>query len=118
MRAASRCGSDQWGNIAAGVELIRRARGQKAYGLVYPLITRADGTKFGKTAEGTSVWLSPARTSPYRFYQFWLNTDDADVVHVPEVLHLADGDRDRRVGEPGRASSRSGARPSAGWRAR
>ena len=72
-------GSDQWGNIVAGVELIRRARGRKAHALVYPLLTRADGSKFGKTAEGTSVWLSPARTSPFRFYQYWFNTDDADV---------------------------------------
>ncbi len=73
-------GSDQWGNIVAGVELIRRVRGRKAHGLVYPLLTRADGSKFGKTAEGTSVWLSPARTSPYRFYQYWFNADDADVI--------------------------------------
>lgn len=72
-------GSDQWGNITAGVELIRRMRGQSAHGLVYPLITKADGTKFGKTETGT-VWLDPGRTSPYRFYQFWLNTDDANVV--------------------------------------
>ena len=72
-------GSDQWGNIVAGVELIRRVRGERAHALVYPLLTRADGTKFGKTAEGTSVWLSPKRTSPYRFYQYWYNTDDADV---------------------------------------
>ncbi|HRN66806.1 MAG TPA: tyrosine--tRNA ligase [Promineifilum sp.] len=73
-------GSDQWGNILTGVELIRRVRGSRAHALVYPLITRADGTKFGKTAGGTSVWLSPEYTSPYRFYQFWYNTDDADVV--------------------------------------
>ncbi len=73
-------GSDQWGNIVAGVELIRRTRGQKAHALVYPLLVRADGSKFGKTAEGTSVWLSPERTSPYRFYQYWYNTDDGDVV--------------------------------------
>ncbi len=72
-------GSDQWGNITAGVELIRRIQGGSAYALVYPLITKADGTKFGKTETG-SVWLSPQRTSPYRFYQFWLNTDDRDVV--------------------------------------
>jgi len=72
-------GSDQWGNITAGVELIRRMTGGKAYGLVYPLIVKADGSKFGKT-EGGSVWLDPKRTSPYRFYQFWINTDDADVV--------------------------------------
>lgn len=73
-------GSDQWGNILAGVELIRRTRSERAHALVYPLITNADGSKFGKTAGGTSVWLSPAYTSPYRFYQYWFNTDDADVV--------------------------------------
>ncbi len=73
-------GSDQWGNITAGIELIRRVRGQKAHGLAYPLITRADGSKFGKTASGGSTWLDPERTSPFRFYQFWLNTDDADVI--------------------------------------
>jgi tyrosyl-tRNA synthetase len=73
-------GSDQWGNITAGVELIRRMRGKPAGALVYPLITKADGTKFGKTESG-SVWLSANRTSPYRFYQFWLNTDDRDIVN-------------------------------------
>lgn len=73
-------GSDQWGNITAGVELIRRMRGKSAGALVYPLITKADGTKFGKTESG-AVWLSAERTSPYRFYQFWLNTDDRDVIN-------------------------------------
>lgn len=72
-------GSDQWGNITAGVELIRRMRGGGAYAMVYPLITKSDGGKFGKTEEG-AVWLDPERTSPYRFYQFWLNTDDRDVI--------------------------------------
>ena len=72
-------GSDQWGNITAGAELIRRAIGGSAFGMVYPLITKADGSKFGKTESG-SVWLSAERTSPYRFHQFWLNTDDRDVV--------------------------------------
>jgi tyrosyl-tRNA synthetase len=72
-------GSDQWGNITAGVELVRRARSKQVFGLVYPLVTKADGTKFGKTEEG-AVWLAPERTSPYRFYQFWLNTDDKDVI--------------------------------------
>ena len=72
-------GSDQWGNITAGAELIRRAIGGSAFGMVYPLITKSDGTKFGKTESG-SVWLSAERTSPYRFYQFWLNTDDRDVI--------------------------------------
>lgn len=69
-------GSDQWGNITAGTELIRRASGGEAYGVTLPLITTADGKKFGKTAEGTSVWLDPSRTSPYQFYQFWINVDD------------------------------------------
>jgi tyrosyl-tRNA synthetase len=73
-------GSDQWGNITAGAELIRRMRGTQAYAMVYPLITKADGTKFGKTESG-SVWLDPQRTPPYRFYQFWLNTNDGDVVN-------------------------------------
>jgi tyrosyl-tRNA synthetase len=74
-------GSDQWGNITAGVELIRKVRGgeRQAYGMVYPLIVKADGTKFGKSETGT-VWLSAQRTSPYRFFQFWLNTDDRDVI--------------------------------------
>lgn len=74
-------GSDQWGNIVAGVELIRRVRNAKVNAMVFPLITQADGTKFGKTSAGTNAWLDPKRTSPYRFYQFWLNTDDADVIN-------------------------------------
>jgi len=72
-------GSDQWGNITAGTELIRKVRGAPAYGLTMPLVAKADGTKFGKTETGT-VWLDPARTSAYEMYQFWLNTSDADVV--------------------------------------
>jgi tyrosyl-tRNA synthetase len=71
-------GSDQWGNIMAGCDLIRKMAGGKAHGLVLPLVTTSAGTKFGKTEAGT-VWLDPARTSPFRFYQFWLNTDDRDV---------------------------------------
>ena len=72
-------GSDQWGNITAGMDLIRRLRGAKAYGLVLPLVTTSTGTKFGKTEAGT-IWLDPELTKPYEFYQFWLNTDDRDVV--------------------------------------
>ncbi|MFB1099357.1 tyrosine--tRNA ligase [Terribacillus sp. JSM ZJ617] len=79
-------GSDQWGNITAGMELIRRTHAgnneeeqDKAFALTVPLITKADGTKFGKTAGG-AVWLSPERTTPYEFYQFWFNTDDRDVI--------------------------------------
>ena len=70
-------GSDQWGNITAGMELIRRVRGGKAHGVVMPLVTTAAGTKFGKTEAG-AVWLDPALTKPYEFYQFWLNVDDRD----------------------------------------
>lgn len=73
-------GSDQWGNILAGIDLIRRLRGVKAHGLVFPLVTTSGGIKFGKTEAG-AVWLDPKLTSPYRFYQFWINTDDADVVN-------------------------------------
>ena len=72
-------GSDQWGNITAGTDLIRRIEGAAAFGLTLPLVTKADGTKFGKTESGT-VWLDPGRTPPYEMYQFWLNTADADVV--------------------------------------
>ena len=72
-------GSDQWGNITAGIDLIRRLDNGKAYGLTFPLATKADGSKFGKTESGT-VWLDPAKTTPYQFYQFWINTDDADVI--------------------------------------
>ena len=72
-------GSDQWGNILAGIDLIRRLRGARAHGLVFPLVTSATGVKFGKTEAG-AVWLDPKLTSPYRFFQFWLNTDDRDVI--------------------------------------
>ena len=72
-------GSDQWGNITAGVELIRRVKGVPAYGITLPLVTKTDGSKFGKTESGT-IWLDPQRTSPYEMYQFWLNTADEDVV--------------------------------------
>jgi tyrosyl-tRNA synthetase len=71
-------GSDQWGNITGGIDLARRMYGKQVYGLTMPLITKSDGSKFGKTEEGT-IWLDPARTSPYAFYQFWLSTVDADV---------------------------------------
>lgn len=71
-------GSDQWGNITAGTELISRREGRPAHGLVFPLLTTSAGSKFGKSEAG-NVWLDPAKTSPYQFYQFWLNTDDRDV---------------------------------------
>ncbi len=70
-------GSDQWGNITGGTELTRRMNGNQVFGLTLPLVTKSDGTKFGKTESGT-IWLDPSKTSPYAFYQFWLNTADAD----------------------------------------
>ncbi|GEK20566.1 tyrosine--tRNA ligase [Cellulomonas xylanilytica] len=78
-------GSDQWGNLLSGVELIRKAEGVAVHALTTPLITKADGTKFGKTESGT-VWLDPELTTPYAFFQFWLNADDADVVRYLKVF--------------------------------
>ncbi|MEX2460900.1 MAG: tyrosine--tRNA ligase [Paenibacillaceae bacterium] len=72
-------GSDQWGNITAGMELIGRTTGNSAFGLTFPLVTKSDGTKFGKTETGT-IWLDASKTSPYQFFQFWLNVDDQDVI--------------------------------------
>ena len=80
-------GSDQWGNITTGTELIRRKTGGEAFALTCPLITKADGGKFGKTESG-NVWLDPARTSPYKFYQFWLNTSDADAEKYIRIFTL------------------------------
>jgi len=80
-------GSDQWGNILTGTELIRRKSGGEAYAVTTPLIKKADGTKFGKT-EGGSVWLDPAKTSPYQFYQFWLNSSDSDSVNYIRIFTL------------------------------
>jgi tyrosyl-tRNA synthetase len=72
-------GSDQWGNITAGIELTRKKISKQVYGLTLPLITNADGSKFGKSVSG-ATWLDPKRTSVYKFYQFWINTDDRDVI--------------------------------------
>jgi tyrosyl-tRNA synthetase len=99
-------GSDQWGNITGGIDLTRRLNGAQVFGLTMPLITKSDGTKFGKT-EGGTIWLDPARTSPYAFYQFWLSTADADVyrflkyftfldVADIDALELADSKRQGR----------------------
>ena len=82
-------GSDQWGNIVTGTELIRRMSGGSAFALTVPLITKADGTKFGKT-EGGSVWLDPEKTSPYAFYQFWLNVSDADASKYIRIFTVLD----------------------------
>ncbi len=82
-------GSDQWGNITAGIDLVRRMGGPRCHGVVFPLVESSSGVKFGKTEEGT-VWLDPERTSPYRFYQFWLNTEDGDVVSYLKRFTLLD----------------------------
>jgi tyrosyl-tRNA synthetase len=85
-------GSDQWGNLASGVDLIRRAEGGTAHALTTPLVTRADGTKFGKTAGGETYWLDPSMTTPYAFYQFWLGADDRDVVRFLKFFSFRDRD--------------------------
>lgn len=82
-------GSDQWGNITSGIDLTRRMNQQQVWGLTVPLITKADGTKFGKT-EGGAVWLDPQKTSPYKFYQFWINTADADVYRFLKFFTFMD----------------------------
>src|SRR2546422_52515 len=84
-------GSDQWGNITAGIDLIRRVEGGEAHGLVAPLVTTASGAKFGKT-EGGAIWLDPALTSPYQFYQFWINTDDRDAERYLKLFTLLSQD--------------------------
>ena len=78
-------GSDQWGNLTAGTELIRKAEGRVVHALGTPLIVKADGTKFGKTETGT-IWLDPELTTPYAFYQFWLNADDRDVANYLRIF--------------------------------
>jgi tyrosyl-tRNA synthetase len=100
-------GSDQWGNITLGIDLIRRAEGEETYGLAWPLLTRADGSKFGKS-EGGSIWLSADRTSPYEFFQYWMNADDADAgtylrlftdVAEEEVADLLAAPPEQRAGQ-------------------
>ena len=99
-------GSDQWGNITGGIDLTRRQESEQVFGITMPLITKSDGTKFGKTESGT-VWLDPVRTSPYAFYQFWLGTADADVYRFLkyftflsvvdiDAIEQADAERDGR----------------------
>ena len=82
-------GSDQWGNITTGTELIRRVAGGKGYALTCPLITKSDGSKFGKS-EGGNVWLDAKRTSPYKFYQYWLNTSDEDAAKYIKIFTFLD----------------------------
>ena len=81
-------GSDQWGNITTGTELIRRKSGREAFALTCPLVTNADGTKFGKSAAGEKIWLDPKMTSPYKFYQFWLNCTDNDAARYLKIFTL------------------------------
>jgi tyrosyl-tRNA synthetase len=81
-------GSDQWGNITAGIDLVRRRSAQAVHGLTWPLLLRADGTKFGKSAAGENIWLDPARTSPYRFFQYWLQVGDDEVERLLARLTL------------------------------
>ena len=78
-------GSDQWGNITAGIDLVRRMESKQAYAITYPLVTKADGTKFGKSSGG-AIWLNPEMTSPYSFYQFWINTADSDVINYLKIF--------------------------------
>ena len=110
-------GSDQWGNITAGIDLIRKLRATKAHGLVWPLMKTASGAKFGKTEAGT-IWLDPARTSPFRFYQFWLNTDDRDVVPYLKFFTFLDREAIDALDAAARSRSRRSARRSACWRAK
>ena len=101
-------GADQWGNITTGVELIRRTLGKTAHALTCPLITKADGGKFGKTEKG-NIWLDPERTSPYQFYQFWLNVSDADAEKYIKIFTMLDRETveaaiEEHRADPGRRS--------------
>jgi tyrosyl-tRNA synthetase len=89
-------GSDQWGNITAGIDLVRKLRGAKVHGLVLPLVTTASGTKFGKTEAGT-VWLDAQLTKPFEFYQFWMNTDDRDAVKYLKFFTFLPSERIREL---------------------
>ena len=107
-------GSDQWGNITAGIDLGRRMRGVQLYGLTSPLLTKSDGTKMGKTETGT-VWLSPKRTSPYQFYQYWIRTEDADVGKVLADDDDASARRNRIARRVARSRRRQARQPDAAW---
>ncbi|WP_374973816.1 tyrosine--tRNA ligase [Spongiibacter marinus] len=102
-------GSDQWGNITAGIDLTRRMHGGAVYGLTMPLVTKADGTKFGKTESGT-IWLDPEKTSPYAFYQFWLGTADADVYKFLRYFTFLSVER---IAEIEAEDAQAGGRPQA-----
>ena len=102
-------GSDQWGNITTGIDLVRRMEGGRAFGVTYPLVTNSSGAKFGKSETG-NVWLDPALTSPFRFYQYWINVEDADAVRYLKFFTLLDRDEiaelaDALVKEPHRRAA-------------
>lgn len=91
-------GSDQWGNIVSGIDLVRRLHGNQVYALTFPLVTQADGTKFGKS-EGHAVWLDPEKTSPFSFYQFWRNTDDRDVIRFLKTFTFLEAQELKEIEE-------------------
>ncbi|KJF83045.1 tyrosine--tRNA ligase [Photobacterium angustum] len=99
-------GSDQWGNITAGIDLTRRMNQQQVFGMTVPLITKSDGTKFGKT-EGGAVWLDPSKTSPYKFYQFWMNTADADVYRFLRFFTFLSEEEIQQIEEADRNSGKA-----------
>ena len=107
-------GNDQWGNLISGTELIHKVEGATAHALATPLMTKADGTKFGKS-EGGAIWLDPELTSPYAFYQFWVNADDRDVDALPagDVVPVRGRDRRAAPGD-GRAAAGAGGATGAG----
>lgn len=99
-------GSDQWGNITAGIDLTRRMNQKQVFGMTVPLITKSDGTKFGKT-EGGAVWLDPSKTSPYKFYQFWMNTADADVYRFLRFFTFLSEEEIQQIEEADRNSGKA-----------
>ena len=107
-------GSDQWGNITAGIDLIRRKEAATVHGLTVPLMTRADGAKFGKSQDG-SVWLDPAKTSPYQFFQYLVQMDDRGRRALPAPAHPAPRRAVCRDRGRAPAGARSAAWPSGGW---
>ena len=107
-------GSDQWGNLVSGVDLIRRVTGDTVHALATPLITRPDGTKYGKS-EGDAIWLSPELMSPYAFHQYWLNRADAEVPEPAPCLHVPDQGGDRGPGAGDRRAARGAGPPSECW---
>ena len=111
-------GSDQWGNITAGIDLIRKLRAKKAHGLVMPLDDDGVGRQSSARPKPGTIWLDPARTSPFEFYQFWLNTDDRDVVAYLKYFTFLERDAIAELEARDDAARRRSARRSGCWRAR